>query len=260
MLRLVLVGFTLAGLGYAQNTQSAQKFGSIASGGTVPHYAIGQGGLWSTEFQVFHLEEGIVPFTLNFFNSAGNPEEIELFDATDQPLGTTSVFTGILQPGGVAILRTKPDGPLQTGYAVLEAPGFLRLAVTAIITNYVDGEPQYRTAVPSLGRFQAHLRMPFTNRKGFFTGMAWKIESDQTVTMIARDAQGTELCRDTREVVAETHEAFILAHRLPCVADRDGLLEVVSSSFGVVAIGLSFDLLLRMWTQIPYEVCCFDVQ
>ena len=36
-----------------------------------------------------------------------------------------------------------------------------------------------------------------------------------------------------------------------------GLLEMISDFVGIVAIGLNFDSSLRMWTSLPYEVCCY---
>ena len=73
MIGRAIIGFVVAASLFGQEPKS----GSIPVGRTIPHYAVGQNGLWSTEFQVFGLEDSPQPFTLSFFDSNGDPQALQ---------------------------------------------------------------------------------------------------------------------------------------------------------------------------------------
>lgn len=235
-----------------------REFGSIDSGLTIPHFAAGDdGNIWGTEFQIFGLAEFPVPWTMKIFDSNGNLQELTLREPGGEVIGTSSFFSGVTGAGLVR-METESSGPIKQGYVLFEA-SFGDLAVNAIITSFDGQTPLFRTFVPGLGRFQSHIRMAFSEDRGFLTGIAYKNDANQNLTLIARDTQGNELCRKTSFIEAETHRAFLLRNELPCTQGQAGLLEIVTDFVGLTAIGLTFDSDLRMWTNIPYDVCCFDV-
>lgn len=232
------------------------KSGSVESGNILPHFAAGA-NIWFTEFEIFSLEDKPVPFTMEVFDGTGSRQTLQLFDSAGRDLGVANIWQGIAQIGTMR-LRTASSGPIQQGYIVFETPDFKDLAVNAIITSVAAGVPQFRTFVPALGRFQDHIRMTFSNTRGFFSGVAYTAEATQNVTLIARRSDGSEVCRKTKQVLDSHYEAFLLRDEMPCTNGEEGLLEIVSDFVGIVAIGLTFDSALRMWTNLPYEVCCLD--
>ncbi len=218
-----------------------KDFGSIDSGYTVPHLAVGD-GVWTTEFRVFSLEDFLQAFTIRFFDSNGDPLELDVDVPGGASLGMVDTVLGGVKPGGVLRFQAGPAGPLKVGYAILETSEFSGLGIDAVITNGAS----FQTSVPGMRRFQSHLRFPFVNSGGFVSCIAWKSDANQGVTVIARDGDGKEMCRDSSELAAGQHGAFCLLDRLPCVADRDGLVEVVTDFVGLTAISLTADPLGRL--------------
>ncbi|MDA1315898.1 MAG: hypothetical protein O2968_21450 [Acidobacteria bacterium] len=230
------------------------KFGRVYTGSTIPHFAAGV-DMWRTDFDMFSLQNGPVPFRMEVFDANGQPQLLELLDDEGMSLGAASVWTGTAQVGAMR-LRTTSSGPIRQGYIIIETPGSQDLAVNAVISSVVGGQPRFRTFVPALGRFQRHIRFSFNNAGGLFTGVAYKSEDQQDMTIIARRSDGSEICRDSTQIEDESYEAFLLPERMPCTSGQAGLLEIISDSGGIVAIGLNFDQELRMWTSLPYDVCC----
>ena len=235
-----------------------REFGGIDSGNTITHYASGS-QTFSTEFQIMNLEDTPIPFVMSIFNSAGDPQDIDLRDSDGNLVSTGAVYADIVQPGGIIRLITPfATDENKQGFVLFDSPGFSDLGIQAIITSYANGQPQFRTAVPALRRFQDFIRIPFTERNGLFSGIAWKADANQGVTIVARRNDGSEICRKSYEVIDDTHAAFLLRDELPCAVGNEGVLEIISDFVGITAIGLIFDEQLRMWTSMPFETCCFD--
>ena len=249
--KLLLVGLIAAG--FCVGAEPGEKeFGSIDSGKTIPHIAVGD-GVWATEFRVYSLENFLQAFVLRFFDSDGRPLLLNV-DSPTGFIGQVDAIAGSLNAGGIARFSAGPAGPLKVGYAILETSEFSGIAIDAVITNGAS----FRTSIPGMRRFQDHLRFPFVNSGGSVSCIAWKSDAGQRVTIVARDSQGHELCRDSRQLNDNQHEAFCLADRLPCVANRDGLLEVTTDFVGLTAISLTADPLGRLWTTVPQSLCCFN--
>lgn len=251
-MRLLLVGLITAGFCFGAEPDK-KEFGSIDSGKTIPHIAVGD-GVWTTEFRVYSLENFLQAFTVRFFDSNGNALSLNVDVPGGSSIGPSTGVLGGVEPGGIVRFVAGPAGPLKTGYAVLETSEFSGLAIDAVITNGAN----FRTSIPGMRRFQDHLRFPFVNSGGSVSCIAWKSDARQNVTIIARDGAGGELCRQTKALGDEQHEAFCLADRLPCVAGRDGLIEIVTDFVGLTAISLTADPLGRLWTTIPQDLCCFN--
>lgn len=234
--------------------------GDIESGITVPHIAAGGG--WSTEFQVLNLEGAQQPFVLSFFDSAGNPMEIDLFEVDGEFIGRRSQYAGILGISGVRFLqwRRPATETIKVGYASLDRDNFLEVGVNAVLTDDSPDQrrPVYQASVPGLRQFQDHIRFPFVNSGGFRTTLAWKSDAEQGVTMIAWDSEGRELCRWSGQVQDEQHEAFVLQDRLACIANRDGLIEIFSDFVGITAIAFLFHPEGAFTTQLPWSICCLQ--
>ena len=58
----------------------------------------------------------------------------------------------------------------------------------------------------------------------------------------------------------DTQTAFLLRDQIPCTQGQEGVLEIFSERISLASIGLVFDQQLRMWTSLPFDLCCFDPQ
>ena len=270
MQRTLLLAVAVATLSHAPGTVSGQdrayhpsdpKLGRVHSGPVVPHIAAGQDGRWSTEFQIFGLEIFPVDFTMGFFDDRGTPMPVSLSDSMGFSLGEATQLAGSVEPGGVVAFTADREqsevfgSTLRSGSAVVEpSVATADVGITAIITFYEDGVPQFRTSVPGLQRLQKHIRLPFTNSRGFFSGVGLRSDATQDLALVAMDADGSEICREPLSLQQGDHVAFLVNLSIPCTAGRDGILDIIADAAGLAAIGLSFDPDNRMWTQVPYSI------
>lgn len=241
------------------NDSRPRSAGTIINGNIIPHYASGS-GVWSTEFQIFSLHDRPVTFTIRFRDDFGRRDVLDLYGPDGEHVTTGSSYTTSVAPGAIISLRTLPSSAFKSGYAFLNDSGNPnQVGIIAVITNFdSEGRPKFRTSVPGLSSGQKFLRMPFNNSGGLFSGMGWMSEVTQNITLVARDRDGEEICRETRLIFGGGHTAFLLPDRMPCTAGLDGVLDIYGDFIGITAIGFTFDEELRFWTQIPYKLCCID--
>jgi hypothetical protein len=238
-------------------TASLAVRGERQTGNILPHYAIGS-NTWATDFHVFNLNSGSASFVLSFYDNDGNPDALNLFTDTGQPLGAISSFAGVVPAGGAVVLKAPVVPEMHQGYAVLEATDSSSLGLSSTILAVENGEPIFRTFVPGLEHSDS-LRALYFDSGDLISGMALANTNpfiDATVNLIFRNRAGAELCRVNKELPAGTHVAFLLRDDVPCTAGTDGVLDIISDNWFVAAIVLVFDQQRRMWTQIPYDLCC----
>lgn len=241
------------------NDSAPRRAGTIINGNIIPHYASGS-AVWSTEFQIFSLHDRPVTFTIRFRDDFGRRDVLDLYDPDGEHVTTASSYTTTVAPGAIISLRTLPSSAFKSGYALLNDSGNAnQVGIIAVITNFdSEGRPKFRTSVPGLSSGQKFLRLPFNNSGGLFSGMGWMSEVTQNITLVARDRDGEEICRETRLIFGGGHTAFLLPDRMPCTAGLDGVLDIYGDFIGITAIRFTFDEELRFWTQIPYKLCCID--
>lgn len=128
-----------------------KESGFLLSGPIIPHYASGS-NTFSTKFQIMGLNENPVPFVMNIFNSAGEPQDLELRDSSGVVVNTGSVYAGIIPAGGIVRLVTPFEGvENKSGYVSFDTPEFgTDIGLQAVITSFSNGMPQFRTAIPAL--------------------------------------------------------------------------------------------------------------
>ncbi len=275
MRRPLLIAVAVATFGYPPHAASGQelsasgsahnpsypKLGRVQSGPVVPRIAAGQDGRWSTEFQIFGLEIFEVDFTMGFFDDRGTPMPVSVSDSAGFSLGEVTQLAGSVEPGSIVTFTANREqseifgSTLRSGSAVVEpSVATADLGITAIITFYEDGVPQFRTSALGLQRLQKHIRLPFTNSRGFCSGVGLRSDADQDLALIAMDRDGSEICREPLSLQQGDHVAFLVNLSIPCTDGRDGILDIIADAAGLTAIGLSFDPNNRMWTQVPYSV------
>jgi hypothetical protein len=219
-------------------------------GDVLPQIAAGSG--WSTEIQVMHARFVDLPesFTINFFDNDGNALSIPVTG-----LGSVTGVSGVLQPRGAMffVLDADQSASLREGFALIESTTPGGATMNAVLTQRVDGRPDFQASIPSLDGNGTNFQFPFRNDGASTTTVAFVSSASQAITAVARGVDGAELCSQTWQMGAGEHEAFLVSDRLPCSADIRGVLEIVPENSGVI-IAFLFNDFGAFTTQLPFEI------
>lgn len=250
-LALILAGFLPATrLMGADHAPASKDSASIFIGNLIPQVAVG--GAWSTELQVMNSSFGDVPvsFTVRFLDETGNDLALPVVGT-----GMVSSVSGTLQPRGAAFFELSGGPDTLIAVAVAEPAISGGVVMNAVLTQRVEGRPDFQAAIPSTDRFGTNFQFPFRNDGPFTTTVAFLSTADQMVTAIARDVNGSEQCRAVWQMAEGQHESFLISdfERLPCTIDSRGVLEFVPDKSGVM-IGFLFNDSGAFTTQLPFEI------
>lgn len=245
-----LFAFALAAACLSAAEPVSRDSGSFDAGELLPQIAAG--GAWSTDIQLMHAHDVDIPqpFTLEFFNSNGTPLQMPVVGQ-----GMQSVIVGILQPRGSMLIRLAGGANTLTGYALLDTTQFRGVVMNAVLTQQVAGRPDFQASVPGLDDFQTDLQFPFRNDGPYTTTFAFVSGANQTVTAIARNENGTEICRASWSAPDGQHSSALLTDRLACTAGQRGVVEIVPQYWGSM-IAFLFNDSGAFTTQLPYDICC----
>jgi hypothetical protein len=215
---------------------SSGKNAVINAEGVIPQIATG-GGSFYMDFQFVNSSALPATVTLTFFDSDGVPMAVPYVQDGIESTATTLVET--VAPGGVEFARTLFDAPdVQVGYAEVVSSIFYAITVQSTFTQVVPDRPLFRAFIPedkntNKGRFF----LPSIDTGSQTSSMAVVSGVAQSVSYIARNRNGVELCNSGRPFLKGEHRAFIIRDMLPCLAGVDGIVEVVGSEgeriFGV---------------------------
>jgi hypothetical protein len=204
--------------------------------GVIPQIATG-GGSFYMDFQFVNSSTQAATVTLAFFDSDGVPMAVPYVQDGIESTATTLVE--VVAPGGIEFARTVVDAPnVQVGYAEVVGSIFYAIAVQSTFTQVVPDRPLFQAYIPedtntNKGRFY----LPSVNTGSQTSSLAVVSSVAQSVTYIARNRNGVELCSAGRPFLAGEHRAFIIRDMLPCLVGVDGIVEVVGSEnerlFGV---------------------------
>ena len=237
--------------------QISNSSGSIPEGTVLAQVV--QGGEYSTELQVVNTDDESrpIPYTISFFKNGGLPMFVRVLDHNGNDTGTKSIIAGVVNYPGVDFYTLPSGGTQSAGYAVIEASDFRAVMVNSVLTRHVPGIPDFQASVPSLNYGIDLARFPFKNSRSYITTLAIASTfSNSNLTVIARDRNGVELCRNNLELEEGAHIAVYLSQFLPCTDGIDGLIELADDRFGVTAIAFLFNPYGAFTTQLPFEICC----
>ena len=83
------------------------------------------------------------------------------------------------------------------------------------------------------------------------------VSSEEPIRIIARDKNGAEIQRtEFQNLDQGQHTAFCLPDVLQLTAGTLGVLDIIGTS---AVIGFTFDSEGKMHTEMPYSVCCYDI-
>jgi hypothetical protein len=253
MYRVVLFACLFAAVALGADGKSQPKDAArVFIGDIVPQIAVG--GSWSTEIQVMNarFDDAAESFTIRFLDENGNDVALPVVGQ-----GMRTSVSGVVQPRGAVFFELAGGQTTQVGIALAESGTAGGVVMNAVLTQKVAGRPDFQASVPSTDRLGTNFQFPFRNDGPYTTTVAFVSNSNQTLTLIARDADGIELCRVGRQMNVGQHVSFLVADPawLPCAADRFGVIEIVPAEGGSgTAIAFLFNDQGAFTTQLPFEI------
>jgi len=216
----------------------------------VPQVVDGAG--WSTSFFLTNLEPSKTIFwRLTFYSDGGGPMTLPLAG-----IGNANVVFASLPPNwSVAVDTAGAAAGLQQGWATLatmdrsaDLPGATmvtdRIGGVGIFRQRVSGRPDFEAVVPFSPVNENKLVMPFDNRNGFSTGIAW-LNPDfgfpAPLEVIIRDASGNLLRQDMFTLLGGAKLVFSMPDRYPEANLRHGRIQLSTPARLFSALGLRFN-------------------
>ncbi len=217
----------------------------------IPHVASG-GGTFFTYFYAMNITSQTAHVAIRFYDDDGNSMQLALTDEAGNPTGASSGIEGDIGPRGISFGFTT-SANLKTGWATVTATPALSIAVNTTITQVVPNRPQFRAAIPVSNVNQSRFSLPFLDSFGETTSLALVNPQNfsQRVFLTAHDTNGNPTCRNTLDLSAGQHRAFILSDALPCTQGQVGQVDVQADS-GIPAVGFIFDDSGAFFTVQPF--------
>lgn len=240
-------------------------------GGTLAQVVDG-GGTYSI-ITLVNLESVSIPYTLNFYNDAGQALTL------NTTAGTNSILTGTLSPGGSTIIRTNNSGStVLQGYAVVTSfnascpiQGVCNIAGSVVFGIPLPGLPVAEASVPLDTGFDSIIALPFdqtTANVGLAIANSLGDSQYQstpngaaTIHFTFYDQSGNNFYTTTMPLSSGQHTAFILATQFPQIAGKTGVmimqaLDASGNYFAIKALGLRVNLAGTTYTTITPIVPC----
>ena len=253
MHRVILVAclFAAAGMG-ADGKSQPQDAAKVFIGNILPQIAVG--GAWSTEIQLMNarFDDEAESYTIRFLDESGNEMTLPVVGQ-----GMRTSVSGVVQPRGAVFFELAGGPNTLVGIALAESGTSGGVVMNAVLTQKVAGRPDFQASVPSTDRFGTNFQFPYRNDGPYTTTAAFVSNAAQTLTVIARDANGLELCRVGRQMTFGQHVSFLVSDPawLPCTADRQGVIEIVPAEGGSgTMIAFLFNDQGAFTTQLPFEI------
>ncbi len=216
--------------------QRANKVTIFTGDSVFPQVADGNG--WTTRITLVNVDPTAGTFTLWFYHSDGTPWNITL-----KGQGTASKWTGTLQVGASLFLETAGTAAATTsGWAYLETSD--RIGGMAVFKVGWLPTHDAEAVVPIVNQFDDHYFLPFDNRAGYVTSLALvnpSTYSSETVTLAFLNPDGTRFHLDQFTLSPLHQITFATTDRYPQSIGRNGVIEIIASTWGVPGLGLLFN-------------------
>jgi hypothetical protein len=203
----------------------------------IPHFI--DGASWQTSVTVINLENHPTSFDVLFFKDDGTDFVVPV--EGHGPARGMHISLGTA--GSLTFQTTGTSSALSSGWALLSQSNNDSVGSFAIFRSSPAGGQPQEAVVPTVNQFESHFVLPFDNTKQFVTGVAL---ANPTLNLVSipvsiRDESGQII--DTRQLSlgAFSHTAFVLPSQWPSTAGKRGVIEFVTSGFGVGALGLRFN-------------------
>ena len=205
------------------------------------HWADGQH--WTTEFVFVNLSAQPQSGTLEFRNSEGRPQEVDI-----RGIGRHRSFDIRLNGYGSLRLETRgTSSSLTQGTAELVLPDLQasldnKIGASVIFRRKLPGVPTYEASVPFSTLFTEKGYLPFDHRGGYVSGVAianLSTSADRVLLLQFYEEDGTPMGAYNLYMPSSSHRAFSLADEFPEVDGKAGMLVVsIQRGDGILGIGL----------------------
>ena len=196
------------------------------------------GGSWQTSITVVNLENHFTEFDVLFFDDFGNDFSV--------PISGQGLLKGLhIQLNTAASYTFETTGrsaDLSSGWALLSQSNSDSVGIFAIFRQSIPGRQVQEAVVPSVNQFSGHFVLPFDNTQ-YSTGIAIANPTLKSVVIPANIRNELGQIIDTRQLSldAYSHTAFAMPDRWSSTVGRRGVIEFLTSGFGVGALGLRFN-------------------
>jgi hypothetical protein len=203
----------------------------------IPHFIDGEG--WQTEITTINLENHTTDFYVLFFQDNGADMVV--------PVAGQGVVRGMhitLGPASSYTFQTTGTSPgLASGWALLSQTTNDSVGSFAIFRSSAPGRQPQEAVVPTVNQFSSHFVLPFDNTGTLVTGIAIANPTLNSVAIPVRIHNDTGYVIDTQSLSlgAYSHIAFALPAAWGSTAGRRGVVEFLTTGFGVGALGLRFN-------------------
>lgn len=231
---LLLLAGSLLGEGPGRNFVSTEFGDSI-----LPQVA--DGGGWSTRITLLNMESEPARYTLFFYTPNGLPWLVPLVGQS-----AAASVSGTIPVGGSVFLETaNPPGQTSTGWAQLQTEQAVA-GMGVFQASWLADRPE--AVVPFANQYDQHLYMPFDNRNGYVTSLAFANPSEYvsvTFTLEFRDTSGRLLLLEPPRLTLPPRQKIALetSKEYGATQGKNGVIEVKvqAGDYGVAALGLLFN-------------------
>ncbi|MEQ1948744.1 MAG: hypothetical protein ABL995_16260 [Bryobacteraceae bacterium] len=201
---------------------------AATGGGSIAHVTFGGG--FNSVIYLVNTGTTSTPFTLSFYDDAGNPLNASLFVLNPGTPASGTSITRTLGAGAMVAINVQPQGSTAvTGSAVVTSAG--NVGGFEIFQWSTFGQ---EATVPLETRSPNAFLLAFDDTNGLTTGVAFSNPSstDATVPVTIRDVDGQILQQSSFNLAALGHTSYLLPSRFLSTMERRGTIE-----FGVPAGG-----------------------
>ena len=196
------------------------------------------GGSWQTAVTVVNLENHSTDFDVLFFKDDGT----DFFVPVTGQGPVRGMHVSLVTAGSLTFETTGTSSALASGWALLSQPNNDSVGIFAVFRQSVVGRQAQEAVVPSVNQFENHFVLPYDNTQ-FVTGIALANPTLNTVVIPLNIRNELGQIIDTHQLTLGpySHTALSLPASWPASAGQRGIIEFVTSGFGVGALGLRFN-------------------
>jgi hypothetical protein len=196
------------------------------------------GASWLTAITVVNLENHPTSFDVLFFRDDGSDLIVPVVG--QGPVRGMQI--ALTTAGSLTFQTTGTANGLAQGWALLSQSNSDSIGMFAIFRQSVPGRQPQEAVVPTVNQFENHFVLPYDNTQ-FVTGIALANPTTNAVVIPANIRNELGQIIDTRQLSLGPygHTAFTLPDRWPSTSGQRGIIEFLTTGFGVGALGLRFN-------------------
>jgi hypothetical protein len=220
----------------AQPATAAPRVVVFTGDRVIPHFV--DGGSWQTAVTLVNLENHPTTFDVLFFKDDGTDLVVPV---TGQ--GPVRGMTIVLPTASSLTFETTGTASnLASGWALLSQPNSDSVGMFAIFRQNVAGRQSQEAVIPAVNQFENHFVLPYDNTQ-YVTGIAIANPTLNRVVIPLNIRNESGQIIDTKQITlgAYSHTALSVPDSWPAAAGKRGIIEFVTSGFGVGALGLRFN-------------------